>query len=147
MYKKFIRLKDGIYIKNTFGILLILLGFYLIFTVLKSKFPFIYGDKVAAQVVKIDSVGRKKNDVISYTHYAVLKFKDINNRTVTLRNRMNTLEELELKLNDRIDIYYDDQYGFAYNNSNISTTTGIFFLIGIVFSFFGLVLIIHKLKG
>ena len=147
MFQKFISLKDTIYIKNTFGVLLILLGFFLIFSVVKSKLPFIYGDEVTAQVVNIDSVKTKKNDVISYTHYAVLKFKDINNQTVTLTNRTNTLEELELKLNDIIDIYYDEQHGFAVNNSNISTTTGVFLLIGLVFLFFGLVLLTNKLKG
>lgn len=140
-------MKDTVYLKNTFGILLILLGFFLIFTVVKSKFPLIYGDEVSAQVVNIDSVVTKKNDVISYTHYAVLKFKDINNRTVTLTNRMNTLDELDLKINDKIDVYYDEQYGFASNYSKVSMTTGIFLLIGIVFLFFGLVLVINKFKG
>lgn len=140
-------MKDTVYLKNTFGILLILLGFFLIFTVVKSKFPLIYGDEVSAQVVNIDSVMTKKNDVISYTHYAVLKFKDINNRTVTLTNRMNTLDELDLKINDKIDVYYDEQYGFASNYSKVSMTTGIFLLIGIVFLFFGLVLVINKFKG
>ncbi|WP_157262943.1 hypothetical protein [Pedobacter steynii] len=89
----------------------------------------------------------KKNDVISYTHYAVLKFKDINNRTVTLTNRMNTLDELDLKINDMVDVYYDEQYGFASNYYKVSMTTGIFLLIGIVFLFFGLVLVINKFKG
>lgn len=140
-------MKDTVYLKNTFGILLILLGFFLIFTVVKSKFPLIYGDEVSAQVVSIDSVMTKKNDVISYTHYAVLKFKDINNRTVTLTNRMNTLDELDLKINDKVDVYYDEQYGFASNYSKVSMTTGIFLLIGIVFLFFGLVLVINKFKG
>ncbi|AOM78739.1 hypothetical protein BFS30_17085 [Pedobacter steynii] len=140
-------MKDTVYLKNTFGILLILLGFFLIFTVVKSKFPLIYGDEVSAQVVNIDSVMTKKNDVISYTHYAVLKFKDINNRTVTLTNRMNTLDELDLKINDMVDVYYDEQYGFASNYYKVSMTTGIFLLIGIVFLFFGLVLVINKFKG
>jgi len=146
LYQNFISLKDTIYIKNTFGVLLCLLGFFLTFSVLKSKLPFIYGDKVTAKVVNIDSVKTRKNDVISYTYYAVLKFKDINNQTVTLTNRKNTLGELELKLNDVADIYYDKQHGFASNKANINTTTGIFLLIGIVFLFFGLVLVTNKFK-
>ena len=144
LYQKPIRLKDTIYIKNTFGVLLILLGFFLLFTVVESKFAFIYGDKVTAQVVNIDSVKTKKNDVISYTHYAVLKFKDINNQAVTLTNRMNTLDELDLKLNDKIDIYYDEQYGFASSNTNLITTSSIFLLIGTVFLFVGWVLVRNK---
>jgi multisubunit Na+/H+ antiporter MnhG subunit len=147
LYQKFISLKDTVHIKNTFGILLILLGFFLIFNVVESKFAFIYGDKVTAQVVNIDSVKTKKNDVISYTHYAVLKFRDIHNQTVTLTNRMNTLAELDLKLNDKVDIYYDEQYGFATNNSNIVTTTSIFLLIGTIFLFFGWILVRYKFKA
>lgn len=129
-----------------FGAILIVLGLFFIYGIFKASLPLVFGQKVKAKIVGIEKEKWRKHtqtDYPSYVYYPILEF-EYKNKTIKLTNNFqHDFEESFIKSNTEMTIYYSEKYGAS---NGFGAVEIIFLIIGIVFSFFGVVCFFLKAK-
>ncbi|SFE85938.1 hypothetical protein SAMN05518672_11171 [Chitinophaga sp. CF118] len=120
-----------------FGIILILLGGFLAYNLYESSLPVLYGTKVKAEIVNVESIKSRK---LGYLDYPVFQF-EYKNKTVKITDKSRDIEKKYM--NTYSYIYYNEEYGLHRGFTAIEFT---FSFIAIALIFFGLITLKYKNK-
>lgn len=112
-----------------FGICLILLGGFLIYSIFGTVFYVISGNKIQAKIVAVEKVKSKR---FTYLYYPIFEFS-YENRIVRQVDRSESIDLKEIGTNTYI--YYNKDYQII----KLTTPKIIFSVIGICSVFFGIV--------
>lgn len=116
-------------LKNIFGIILLIIGVYLLYGIYKSSLPIIYGTKVKANIIGVDSVKSKR---FTYVYYPVLQFSH-NNHNINFTDKSSSVNKDIPKA--EVMVYYDRDNGVSEGFTNEKI---IFLIISILIILFGL---------
>ena len=122
-------------IKKTFGVILLLLGLFLAFGLSKDSRLMLFGTKIKADVIGIDSV---KNKRFGYVHYPVLQF-NYKQQQFRLVNDFRSIDPKNVPAH--MDIYYAEGIGIS---DGFTVIYVIFSIISIIIIIFGIIVIRTK---
>jgi hypothetical protein len=117
-------------IKNILGLILIIIGGYLIFNLYRSSLPVIYGTKIKANIIGTDSVKSKR---FTYVYYPIFQFND-KNQTIRFTDKTSSVDKNIRK--SEVMIYYNQDYGVS---QGFTTEKIIFLIMGLLLVLFGIV--------
>ena len=101
-------------IKKTFGVILLLLGLLLAFGLLKDSRLMLFGSKINADVIGIESV---KNKRFGYVHYPILQF-NYKQQQVRLVKELKSVDPQNVPAH--MEIYDAEGIGFIEVTFNYS---------------------------
>jgi len=122
-------------IKKTFGVILLLLGLFLAFGLLKDSRLMLFGSKIRADVIGLDSV---KNKRFGYVHYPILQF-NYKQQQVRLVKDLRSVDPQNVPTH--MEIYYAEDIGVS---DGFTITYAIFSIISIIMIIFGIIVIRTK---
>jgi len=120
---------------RSFGIILVLLGGFLIYRVIGSSLPIIFGQKIKATIVAIERV---KNKRFTYLYYPIFQFP-YHNKIIKVVDKSSDVEKKSL--NEQQVIFYHEKYGIS---RGFSAAMLVFSLISLSFISFGIVALFKK---
>ncbi|MDL2145120.1 hypothetical protein QQY79_21555 [Flavobacterium tructae] len=106
-------MKRGLPLKETSPVKMFIFAFmfiisiYFLYTMLKVFQPRIYGDRINALVINVDSIKSHKNNN-TYRYFGKIKFKNKEGNGIIEDYGFSS----KLKKNDCLQLYYDQKYGF-----------------------------------
>ncbi|MFU1855522.1 hypothetical protein ACK8HY_00760 [Sphingobacterium sp. NGMCC 1.201703] len=122
-------------IKNTFGFILLVLGLFLAYGLSKDSRLMLFGSKIKADVIGIDSVKSKR---FGYVHYPILQFK-YKQKQVRLVNDLSSIKPQ--KVPTHMEIYYEEGIGIS---NGFTTVYAVFSIMSIIMILFGITAIRTK---
>ncbi|WP_343561263.1 hypothetical protein [Sphingobacterium sp.] len=125
-------------IKNTFGVILLLLGLFLAYGLSKDSRLMLFGSKIKADVIGIDSVKSKR---FGYVHYPILQFR-YKQKQVRLLNDLSSINPQ--KVPAHMEIYYEEGIGIS---DGFTTVYAVFSIVSIIMIIFGIIVIRTKHVG
>ena len=120
---------------RTFGVILLLLGLLLAYGLSKDSRLILFGSKIKADVIGIDSV---KNKRFGYLHYPILQF-NYKQKQVRLVKDLSTINPK--KVPAHIEIYYEEGIGIS---DGFTDRYAIFSIMSIIMIIFGIIAISTK---
>lgn len=122
-------------IKKVFGVILLFVGLFLAFGLVKDSRLMLFGSKIKADVIGIDSV---KNKRFGYVHYPILQF-NYKQQQVRLVKDLRSVEPKNVP--NHMEIYYVEGIGIS---DGFTVTYAIFFIISAIMITFGIIVIRTK---
>ncbi|GAA4172705.1 hypothetical protein [Sphingobacterium ginsenosidimutans] len=113
-----------------FGVILLLLGLFLAYGLSKDSKLMLFGSKIKADVIGIDSVKSKR---FGYVHYPILQFK-YKQKQVRLVNDLSSINPQEVPAH--MEIYYKEGIGIS---DGFTVIYAVFSTISIVMIIFGII--------
>lgn len=120
---------------RTFGVILLFLGLFLAYGLSKDSRLMLFGSKIKADVIGIDSV---KNKRFGYVHYPILQF-NYKQKQVRLVKDLSSIDPK--KVPAHMEIYYDEDIGIS---DGFTVVYGVFSIISIIMIIFGIIAIRTK---
>jgi len=120
---------------RTFGVILLLLGLCLAYGLSKDSRLMLFGSKIRADVIGIDSV---KNKRFGYLHYPVLQF-NYKQKQVRLVKDLSSINPQ--KVPAHMEIYYEEYIGISDGFTGIYA---VFSIMSIIMIIFGIIAISTK---
>ncbi|MGE8290976.1 MAG: hypothetical protein ACN6ON_04835 [Sphingobacterium sp.] len=115
---------------RTFGVILLLLGLFLAYGLSKDSRLMLFGSKIKADVIGIDSVKHKR---FGYLHYPVLQF-NYKQKQVRLVNDLSSINPQ--KVPAHMEIYYKEGIGIS---NGFTVIYAVFSIISIIMIIFGII--------
>lgn len=122
---------------RTFGIILILLGGFLAYGIIRSYKLILFGTKTEATIVAVERVHDKR---FTYLYYPVFQFH-YSNKTIRIVDQSSDIDKNSIGL--KKSIYYHKDYGIS---RGFTSTLIVFSFISISFILFGLVALFYRGK-
>jgi len=120
---------------RTFGVILLLLGLFLAYGLSKDSRLMLFGSKIKADVIGIDSV---KNKRFGYLHYPILQF-NYKQKQVRLVKDLSSINPK--KVPAQMEIYYEEGIGIS---DGFTDRYAIFSIMSIIMIIFGIIAISTK---
>ncbi|QIH32613.1 hypothetical protein [Sphingobacterium sp. DR205] len=120
---------------RTFGVILLLLGLFLAYGLSKDSRLMLFGSKIKADVIGIDSV---KNKRFGYVHYPILQF-NYKQKQVRLVKDLSSIDPK--KVPAYMEIYYEEDIGIS---DGFTVVYAVFSIISIIMIIFGIIAIRTK---
>jgi len=120
---------------RTFGVILLLLGLFLAYGLSKDSRLMLFGSKIKADVIGIDSV---KNKRFGYLHYPILQF-NYKQKQVRLVKDLSSINPK--KVPAQMEIYYEEGIGIS---DGFTDRYAIFSIMSIIMIIFGIIAIRTK---
>ena len=120
---------------RTFGVILLLLGLFLAYGLSKDSRLMLFGSKIKADVIGINSV---KNKRFGYVHYPILQF-NYKQKQVRLVKDLSSINPK--KVPTHMDVYYEEDIGIS---DGFTVVYVIFSIISIIMIIFGIIAIRTK---
>jgi len=120
---------------RTFGVILLLLGLFLAYGLSKDSRLMLFGSKIKADVIGIDSV---KNKRFGYLHYPILQF-NYKQKQVRLVKDLSSINPK--KVPAQMEIYYEEGIGIS---DGFTDRYAIFSIMSIIMIIFGIIAIRAK---
>lgn len=124
-------------IKKTFAAIILLLGAFILVAMYKSSLPIIYGTKVKANIIGVDSAKSRR---FTYVYYPVIQL-DHNNHRIRFTDDSSSVDKNIKK--SEIMVYYDPHYGLSQGFTVVTTT---FLIIGLLMFMLGILALFTLLK-
>jgi len=120
---------------RTFGVIWLLLGLFLAYGLSKDSRLMLFGSKIKADVIGIDSV---KNKRFGYLHYPILQF-NYKQKQVRLVKDLSSINPK--KVPAQMEIYYEEGIGIS---DGFTDRYAIFSIMSIIMIIFGIIAISTK---
>ncbi|UEQ77125.1 hypothetical protein J8N07_02125 [Chryseobacterium arthrosphaerae] len=123
--------------KKSFAVIILLLGVFILFIIYKSSLPIIYGTKVKANIIGIDSAKSRR---FNYVYYPVFQLKNKND-IIKITDKSSSVNK-NLKKSE-VTVYYDRNYGLSKVFTVVTTT---FLIMGLLMVMLGIVALFTLFK-
>ncbi|WP_313611431.1 hypothetical protein [Chryseobacterium arthrosphaerae] len=123
--------------KKSFAVIILLLGVFILFIIYKSSLPIIYGTKVKANIIGIDSAKSRR---FNYVYYPVFQLKNKND-IIKITDKSSSVNK-NLKKSE-VTVYYDRNYGLSKGFTVVTTT---FLIMGLLMVMLGIVALFTLFK-
>ncbi|MGN7864185.1 hypothetical protein [Chryseobacterium sp. 22458] len=110
-------------IKKSFAVIILLIGVFILFAMYKSSLPIIYGTKIKAEIIGIDSAKSRR---FNYVYYPVFQLNHKNN-IIKVTDKSSSVDKNIKK--SEVTVYYDRKYGLSKGFTVVTTT---FLIIGLL---------------
>lgn len=124
-------------IKRSFAIIILLLGVFILFGMYKSSLPILYGAKIKANIIGVDSVKSKR---FKYVYYPVFQLNHKNN-LIKITDKSHSVDKNIRK--SEVTIYYDQDYGISQGFTAVEYT---FLVMGLSLFMLGIVAVFTLFK-
>lgn len=123
--------------KKSFAVIILLLGVFILFIIYKSSLPIIYGTKVKANIIGIDSAKSRR---FNYVYYPVFQLKNKND-IIKITDKSSSVNKNFKK--SEVTVYYDRNYGLSKGFTVVTTT---FLIMGLLMVMLGIVALFTLFK-